>query len=331
MCHKLARMKEIPKYDVIIIGAGVAGLSAALWCDELNLSCSVSERGKRSGGQLHWIHNPIKNHLGGIEARNGREMYEAMSKQLSNRKFEIIFDANINEVDLQTKRVTLADYGLIEGRNIVIATGLYRRQLNVKGESEFRGRGVYDSGTGDKDLIKGKRAVVVGGGDAAAENALLLSEVCPRVTLIHRRETLRARPEFLERIKGTTNIEVLLNTTVTEICGAGKTANQTVNREASDVQNVRIKTQHKGTQIDAEAVVVRIGYQPNTEDFENQLALDEHGYIKVNSQHETGIENIFAIGDVSNPLAPTISGAIGAGATVAKVIEARKRIVNRKS
>ncbi len=312
-------------YDVIIIGAGVAGLSAALWCDELNLSCFVIENGIRTGGQLHWIHNPIKNHLGGIEARNGLELSDELLKQTANRKFEIEFDEGFEEIDLQAKRVTFSYGNPLEAYSIVIATGLRRRRLNVKGESKFSGRGVYDSGSRDKNLIKGKRAVVVGGGDAAAENALILAEVCPQVTLIHRGEKLRARDEFVERVARTPNIETLLSTTVTEICGEDKIPNIAEDRLTSYVEKVRVKTFGNDTEIKAEAVVIRIGYEPNSDEFASQLECDAAGYISVSSEHETSIAGVFAIGDVSNPHAPTISGAIGAGATAVKVIEARKR------
>lgn len=326
--------RENIKYDVIIIGAGVAGLSAALWCNDLKLSCYILEYRVVIGGQLNWIFNPITNHLGGIEAKNGRELRELMEKKFYARNVEITHDAAITEVDLRAGRVTFYESGYDvdvteQAASIIIATGTRRRQLNAKGESEFRGRGVYDSGTGEKNLIAGKRAVVIGGGDAAAENALLLAEVCPHVALIHRGQSLRARAEFIERLAQTSNIEVLLNTVVTEICGEDKISNQRESRETSYVKSVSVKTPDKETSVDAEAVLVRIGYQPNTEHFEGQLALDEQGYIKINSEHETSIQNVFAIGDVSNPLAPTISGAIGAGATVAKVIEARMRAVNR--
>lgn len=300
-------------YDVIIIGAGVAGLSAALWCDDLKLSCVVIDADTKAGGQLHWIYNPIKNHLGGRDFANGIEAAEAMRKQIEGRAFELLLGTTFVEVDLQNKRVRLKNNRTLEAAHIIIATGLRRGTLNVKGEREFRHHGVYDSGSQSKNIIAGKHACVIGGGDAAAENALILSELCPRVTLIHRGESLRARQEFIERINRTSHIETLFHTTVMEICGG------------ENVDRVKLKTHDKEIEINAQAVVIRIGYQPNSDEFAAQLALDDAGYIKVSSEQETSVRDVFAIGDVSNPLAPTISGAIGAGATAVKIIEARSR------
>ncbi|MCP9492941.1 MAG: NAD(P)/FAD-dependent oxidoreductase [Pyrinomonadaceae bacterium MAG19_C2-C3] len=300
-------------YDVIIIGAGVAGLSAALWCDDLKLNCVVIETNTKAGGQLHRIYNPIKNHLGGHDFANGNDAAEAMLKQIEGRAFELLLDTPFVEIDLQNKRVRLENKRTLEARYVIIATGLRRGALNVKGEREFRHRGVYDSGSQSKNIIAGKHACVIGGGDAAAENALILAEVCPLVTLVHRGESLRARGEFIERINRTTHIETLFNTTVTEICGK------------EIVDRVRVETPGKEFEIKTQAVVIRIGYQPNSDEFAAQLERDAQGYISVSSEHETSVRDVFAIGDVSNPLAPTISGAIGAGATATKVIEARSR------
>ena len=154
---------------------------------------------------------------------------------------------------------------------------------------------------------------VVGGGDAAAENALLLAEVCPTVTLVHRGKRLRARREFTERIEAEHRITVFAESVVRRIIGA------------SEVEGVEIYRAGaiKPFEMAVRGVLVRIGVEPNTEPFRGQIDMDERGYIKVTSEQETSIRNVFAIGDVSNPLAPTISGAVGAGATAAKVIAAR--------
>ena len=196
---------------------------------------------------------------------------------------------------------------------IVIATGVRPRELGVPGEKEFVGKGIIESGARDRELFAGKDVCIVGGGDAAVENALLLAEVCPTVTLVHRGKKLRARREFTERLQSIHCITVFTESVLTRIIG-----NEDV--EAVEIQR---KQGLKPFQLAVRGVLIRIGVEPNTELFREQLETDEKGFIKVSGQQETSVPMVFAIGDVSNPLAPTISSATGAGATAAKVIAAR--------
>jgi thioredoxin reductase (NADPH) len=154
---------------------------------------------------------------------------------------------------------------------------------------------------------------VIGGGDAAAENALLLAAVCPTVTLVHRRRKLKARQSFVQQLQGNHCITVFPESVVTRILG---------NENVEAVEILR-KDALKPFEMAVGGVVIRIGVEPNTELFCGQLDLDDNGYAKVTSQHETNETNVFAVGDVSSPLAPTIAGATGAGATAAKVIASR--------
>jgi thioredoxin reductase (NADPH) len=182
----------------------------------------------------------------------------------------------------------------------------------------LKGRGIVESGVRDREWLAGKDVCVIGGGDAAAENALMLAEVCPTVTLVHRGTALRARREFAERLKSEHRVTVFTEATLERIIGEA----------AVEAVEVRRKGAFKPFQIAVQGVLIRIGVEPNTELFREQLPLDERGYIPVTSEQETSIENVFAIGDVSNPLAPTIAGATGAGATAAKVIASR--LANKK-
>jgi thioredoxin reductase (NADPH) len=195
----------------------------------------------------------------------------------------------------------------------MIATGVRRRSLGIPGESEFVGKGIMESGKRDRDLFIGKDVCVVGGGDAAAENALLLSDGCATVTLVHRGKRLRARREMVEQLQTNHCITVFTESVVTRIMG-----NEEV--EAVEVQR---KDGLKPFQIAVKGVLIRIGVEPNTELFRDQLQLDEQRYIVTDSRQETNVPMVFAVGDVSNPLAPTISSAVGAGATAAKIIAAR--------
>lgn len=299
-------------HDVIIIGAGPAGISAALWCDELGLDALVLEQADEIGGQLHMVHNPIENHLG-VKVKNGTEFIERFATDVSDADFDLWTGVVIDEVDLNAKRISLQSGEKLQAIAIIIATGVRRRSLGIPGEKEFVGKGIIESGKRDHDSLNGKDVCVVGGGDAAAENALLLSDVCATVTLVHRGKRLRARREMLEQLQTNHCITVFTESVVTRILG---------NEEVEAVEVLR-KDGLKPFQIAVKGVLIRIGVEPNSELFADQLQLDEQRYIVTDSRHETNVPMVFAVGDVSNPLAPTISSAVGAGVTAAKVIAAR--------
>jgi thioredoxin reductase (NADPH) len=299
-------------HDVIIIGAGPAGLSASFWCDELGLDTLLLEHSPKIGGQLSQIYNPIENYLG-LSARNGQELLDQFSAKVDEADFDLWTETSISSVDLKAKRVSLQSGEELQSIALVIATGVRRRELGIPGEHEFVGKGIIESGARDQQLFAGKDVCVVGGGDAAAENALLLAEVCPTVTLVHRGKKLRARREFGERLQGNHCVTVFTESVLTRIIG---------NQEVAAVE-VQRKEGLKPFQIAVRGVLIRIGVEPNTDLLRGQLQLDEQGYISVDSQQQTSVPFVFAIGDVANPLAPTISGATGAGATAAKVIAAR--------
>jgi thioredoxin reductase (NADPH) len=299
-------------HDVIIIGAGPAGLSAALWCDELGLDTLVVEQAAEVGGQLLRVHNSVENYLG-ARAANGRELRDAFAAQVEACEFDLWTEAEIEGVDLKAKRVRLRSGEELQGIALVIATGVRRRRLGVPGEAEFAGRGVLESGRLERESVAGEDVLVVGGGDAAAENALLLAETCATVTLVHRGRSLRARPEFAERLRGEHRVTVFNETTLQRILGGERVESAEILR-AGALKPMRMAVR---------GVLVRVGVEPNTELFAGQLHTDERGYVVVTGEQETSAEMVFAVGDVSSPLAPTISGATGAGATAAKVIASR--------
>jgi thioredoxin reductase (NADPH) len=299
-------------HDVLIIGAGPAGLSAARWCDDLGLDALVVERAAEVGGQLLWIHHPVENYLG-LRAEDGRHLRDLFAAGLEDADFDLWTGAEIESVDLQTKRVRLASGEELQSIFLVIATGLRRRTLNVPGEAEFAGRGMIESARRDREHFAGRDVVVVGGGDAAAENALLLAEVCPTVTLVHRGKRLRARAEFAERLQATHCVTVFKESELVRVIG----------NEAVEAVEIRRRGALKAFQMAVGGVLVRVGYEPKTELFRGQLERDERGYISVNAEHETSVENVFAVGDVANALAKSVAAAVGDGATAACVIAAR--------
>ncbi|HJU56522.1 MAG TPA: FAD-dependent oxidoreductase [Pyrinomonadaceae bacterium] len=298
--------------DVIIIGAGPAGLSAAMWCDGLGLDALVLEAGAEVGGQLLSVYNPIENYLG-VRAGSGRELSDQFAEQVEGAEFDLWTGVEIESVDLLAKRVALRSGEELQAISLILATGVRRRRLGIPGEMELAGRGVMESGQRDRDLFAGLDVCVIGGGDAAAENALLLAEVCATVTLVHRGKRLRARAEFVERLRGEHCITVFKEAVVRRIIGETEVEAVEIMREGA----------LKPFQMAVKGVIVRVGVEPNTELFREQLHVDERGYVVTTGEQETSVGNVFAVGDVSNPLAPTVAGAVGAGATAAKVIASR--------
>lgn len=299
-------------HDVIIIGAGAAGLSAARWCDELGLDTLVLEQGEEVGGQLLSVHNPIENYLG-VRAQNGREVCDLFAAQIKDSDFDLWTQVEIQSVDLKSRQVVLKSGEELQSIAAIIATGLRRRRLGIAGETEFEGHGIIESATRDREQLAGKDVCVIGGGDAAAENALLLAEVCPTVTLVHRGRKLRARREFTEQLHTNHCITVFPESNVRQIIGTDSVEAVEIERGGAI----------KPFQMAVQGVLIRIGWEPNTDFVREQLQLDEQGYVVVSSQQETSVANVFAVGDVANPLAPTIAGAVGDGATAAKVIAFR--------
>jgi thioredoxin reductase (NADPH) len=297
------------EFDVIIIGGGAGGLSTALWCDELGLSALLLESQTELGGQLLWTHNEIKNYLG-KESENGRELRDAFLDQIEKRRFELYLQAQIAEIDFEKKEVLLDGGTLIRARAIVVATGIRRRKLNIAGEDEFRTRGIIESGKKNANSVAGKNTLVIGGGDAAFENALILAETSRKVTLVHRRKVFSAREEFIKQAGNHPKITILTETSVQKISGNER------------IESVELKNSATGEifVLPVEALLIRIGVEPNTEVLRGKLKLDENGYIEIDRNCETSVKGVFAVGDVANPLAPTVSGAVGMGATAAKVI-----------
>jgi thioredoxin reductase (NADPH) len=263
------------------------------------------------GGQLHLIHNSIKNHLGS-KFSDGTDCFGHFSESLKGRRFEARLGINVKEIDIPGLAVRLSDGTALAGKAIVIASGVRRRKLRVPGESEFFGKGIIDSGARFREQARGRRVAVVGGGDAALENAIILADHADRVYLIHRRDEFTAKPEFVESIRSNSNIEVLMNSVVQAFAGVDKL-------EFVDV----FGTEKEQTRLRVDNAVIRIGVEPKTDFVSSAIDVDENGYLRVDHQGRTSAKLIYAIGDVANPVSPTISSAVGTAATAVKSIAKR--------
>ena len=300
---------EKDRFDAVIIGGGPAGISAAIWCADLGLMAVIVEKEAELGGTLLRVYNPIKNYPG-LSAENGREMRDHFVRTAEGFRFERRLSSEIVSADLANKIVTFADRTNIAGRAIVIGTGTRRRELGIPGEKEFLGRGVLDSGVKHKTEVGGKHVIIVGGGDAAVENALILSENAKKITLIHRRDQFSARTEFVDAVRTRPNVDIKFNSQLEQVSGTDRLTSVTVKSTDSTVTD----------RIEADHVLIRIGVQPNTELFRGQIELDKGGYISALADCSTSLSNIFAIGDVANPASMSIATAAGNGATVARTI-----------
>ena len=308
MAAVLKKMRKTKAdFDVVIIGGGPAGMSAALWCADLGLTALLLEKSAELGGQLVVTHNPITNYLG-AETKNGRELRDIFVRHIDGLTAVTTLKGDVAELDADNLTVKLSNGTQISGNSIVIATGVRRRRLDIPGETEFVGRGMLESGAAVQNAVDGKKVFIIGGGDAALENALILSKKARKVAVIHRGETFRARTEFLYRALENPRIEFIKNTVVTEISGRQM------------VETIKLRSLDTGliTASDADAILIRIGVVANTGAFQTAIELDHSGFIITNKTCTTSAARIFAIGDVANPSSPTISGATGDAATAIK-------------
>jgi thioredoxin reductase (NADPH) len=298
------------QFDVIIIGGGPAGMSASLWCAELGLSSIILEKEPELGGQLLWTFNAINNYLG-IKAKNGKELRDRFQDHLGDQSIQYRNGLTIVSVNLNRKRVDLADGTTFVGGAIIIATGVRRRKIDIPGENKFAGSGILLSGVASKKEVKGSVVAIVGGGDAALENALILGDEAHKIYIIHRRTEFSAREDFVGRSSRLPNVEFLLASTVTAILGH------------DHVEAVELEGPAGRRILAVDYILARIGVVPNSELFADQIQFDEAGYV-LHTGYETNIANVFAVGDISNPQSPTISTAVGSAAMAIKTFRNRK-------
>jgi len=273
-------------YDVIVIGSGAAGYTAAIY------ACRAGRKtlligGSLSGGQL-MITSDVENFPGFPDGVLGPELMERMRKQAERFGPDIIFD-DATAVDFRNRPFTVTVSGKTHsGRAVIVATGALAKWLGIASETKFRGKGVSTCATCDGYFFKEKNVVVVGGGDTAMEEATFLANVVRHVTVVHRRDTLRASGIMKERAMKNPKIDFLLDSVVEEVLGLDK---------VTGVKTLNLKT-GKESVLKTDGLFVAIGYQPNTEIFKAQLHLDDRGYIRTKAETETNVAGVFAAGDV---------------------------------
>ncbi|MCI1576047.1 MAG: NAD(P)/FAD-dependent oxidoreductase [Weizmannia coagulans] len=301
--------------DILIIGGGPAGISAAIWCSRLGMNHLLVEEQKMLGGQLSLIHNRIIDYPG-LQAENGEEMRRYFVRHAESLQCRYRVNTRVVKIDAEGKVAVVETGGLktqIGFRYLIYAAGAVRRKLGVPGEKEMFARGEIYSATKDSHLFKGKSAAVIGGGDRAFEGACLLAEAGAHVYLIHRSERFRARQAYLSRAQSYKNIRILPNMRVKAIIGENQT-------EAVEL----IHSSGESCFLSVSAVFVRIGMEPNSALVQNVTGTDADGYIVSDGYGKTECEWLYAIGDnCLGPLYSSIAGAAGQGAAAAKHIASR--------
>ncbi|HEV8128873.1 MAG TPA: FAD-dependent oxidoreductase [Candidatus Eisenbacteria bacterium] len=293
------------RHDVLIVGAGPAGLSTALWVRDFGFEAVLLERERQPGGQLHQIHAPIANYLTAF-GWNGDRFAGVALADARTAELNILVGEPVKRISARELRV---DRGRerYRARAIVLATGLRRRALGVRGEAELLGRGVSHSANRDRQRFADRPVAVVGGGTAAVEDALLCAATGSPVTLIHRSTRFRARNDFLERARADPKIRFVTNSEVVAIVG----------KERVEAVRYRKRGSRRIEEARVDAVFVRIGWEPDTGVARGVVRLDRAGFVRVGPGGRTSARGVYAAGDVCSPRCPSIANSVGQGAEVA--------------
>lgn len=297
------------KYDVVIIGGGPAGYSAALYCTRAGLSTLVLEM-LSAGGQMATT-TQVENYPGFNEGIDGFDLAEKMLA--GAERFGAVSEfAEVTALHLaeNPKRIVTSD-GEVLARAVILATGAVPKKLGLPGEDDLVGRGVAYCATCDGMYFKGKTVAVAGGGNSAAEDAKTLSHICKKVYLIHRRDTLRAEKAYLDPLENADNLEFIWNTQIDELLTDGKLTGLALTD--------RVTGTHRNLSCDG--LFVAIGRDPNTALVKNQVELDAQGYIVADETTRTSVPGVFAAGDVrTKPLRQIVTAAAD-GAVASKYVQ----------
>lgn len=291
-------------YDVIIIGSGPAGLTAAIYTTRAALKTLVLA-GEKWGGQL-MLTSLVENFPGFPEGIQGPDLMANIRKQAEHHGAEVK-DSNVSNADFANQPFSVtADGQTYHARSVILASGADARWLGVPGEAEKIGKGVSSCATCDSMFFRGRNVFIVGGGDSAMEEALVLAKVANSVTIVHRRDAFRASEIMQQRVQENPKISTLFNSEIVEVLGGSKVeAAKVKNNKTGEVKDMPI-----------DGIFVAIGHIPNTNVY-NSIELDAEGYIKVHDHYHTNIPGVFTAGDIHDREYRQAITAAGYGAAAA--------------
>ena len=293
-------------WELIIIGAGAAGLAAGIYGARSGLKTMIIEE-KMAGGTTSDA--PVVENYPGFSQISGGELAEKMTLHCRKTGVTIHELETVTSLELQgDRKIVKTSKAAYEANALIIATGSHYREIGAIGEKEFRGRGVSYCGVCDGPLFKGKRVLVVGGGNSAAITTLYLSGIVAEVMVAHRREAFRAEEAYVKDIASKKNAQVFWNTEVREIKGE-KLVNKVVlfNNKAGETKELAV-----------DAVFVQVGEAPNSQlALESGVEVNEHGYVKIDMFQRTSVPGVYAAGDVTNHPVKQVGTAVGQGITAA--------------
>ena len=303
-------------YDVLVIGGGMAGMTAGIYAARYGLSVGIIEQ--MMGGASIINVERVENYPGFPEGIMGADLAAMTQEQAMNAGADFLLGEASGISEQGNYRLVATDAGEFRGKAVIIAAGSTLRLLGIPGEEEFMGRGVSQCATCDGPLYSGQTVGIVGGGDSAADEALVLAQFAERVLLFHRRDELRAQHALVDRVLANPKIDVVWNTVIDEVLGENT---------VSGVKTTNLTTGEQGAQ-ELSGLFVYVGLQPNGVIANGLLETDGGGHVPVNVSMETSVPGVYAVGDIRQHSSSQLISAAGDGATAA--IAAYRYISDKK-